>query len=97
MQTFTITAARKNLGRLLQAAASGEDIGIISGADIIALRKVRVESADYARDEYKVTPRQVDRLNRTLNRRYETLSRARKLTITTHQELKDLLERAARA
>lgn len=47
MQTLTITDAKKNLGRWLQAAAQG--------ADIIALRKVQVESADYAQREYRVT------------------------------------------
>jgi hypothetical protein len=43
MKTLTITDAKKNLGRWLNAAARGEDSGIISGADIIALRKVEVE------------------------------------------------------
>jgi antitoxin (DNA-binding transcriptional repressor) of toxin-antitoxin stability system len=32
MQTLTITDAKKNLGRWLAAASSGEDIGIICGA-----------------------------------------------------------------
>lgn len=44
MKTLTITEAKKNLGRWLVAAASGDDVGIILGADIIALRKVEVES-----------------------------------------------------
>jgi antitoxin (DNA-binding transcriptional repressor) of toxin-antitoxin stability system len=52
MKTLTITDARKNLSRWLIAASNGEDIGIICGADIIALRKVTVESADYAQREY---------------------------------------------
>src|SRR5207247_1722912 len=47
MKTLTITDAKKNLGRWLTAAARGEDIGIICGADIVALRKVNVESTDY--------------------------------------------------
>ena len=51
MQTLTITDAKKNLGRLLQAAARGKDIGIISGDDIIELRKVEVQSTDYASRE----------------------------------------------
>ena len=55
MKTLTITDAKKNLGRWLSAAARGEDIGIVSGADIIALRKVEVESTDYAQREYGVT------------------------------------------
>ena len=49
MKTLTITNAKKNLGRWLDAAARGQDIGIVSGADIIALCKVEVESTDYLR------------------------------------------------
>jgi antitoxin (DNA-binding transcriptional repressor) of toxin-antitoxin stability system len=44
MKTLTITDAKKNLGRWLAAAARGEDIGIVCGSDIVALRKVEVES-----------------------------------------------------
>ena len=51
MKTLTITDAKKNLGRWLVAAAKGEDIGIICGADVIALRKVNVQSTDYAQRE----------------------------------------------
>jgi antitoxin (DNA-binding transcriptional repressor) of toxin-antitoxin stability system len=61
MQTLTITHAKQNLGKWLKAAALGEDIGIVSGADIIALRKVSVESSDYAQREYGVTEKQLDR------------------------------------
>src|SRR5258708_14086150 len=56
MKTLTITTAKKNLGQWLAAAARGEDIGIVSGADIIALRKVEVETTDYAFSEYGATP-----------------------------------------
>lgn len=97
MQTLTITDAKKNLGRLLQAAARGKDIGIISGADIIALRKVEVESADYARSEYGVTDSQVEDAGQTINQRFLRLKKTGKLTITTHDELKELLEKTARA
>src|SRR6266404_4560949 len=90
MQTLTITAAKKNLGRLLQAAAKGEDIGIISGADVIALRKVEIESTDYAQREYGVSPREVETFTRAAERRYEKLNRARRLTIATHKQLKNL-------
>jgi antitoxin (DNA-binding transcriptional repressor) of toxin-antitoxin stability system len=44
MKTLTITDAKKNLGRWLAAASRGEDVGIVCEADIIALRKVEVES-----------------------------------------------------
>jgi hypothetical protein len=37
------------------SGGGGEDIGIISGADVIALRKVEVESTDYAFREYGAT------------------------------------------
>lgn len=61
MQTLTITHAKKNLGKWLKAAARGQDIAIVSGADIIALRKVPIEASDYAQREYGVTEEQLDR------------------------------------
>ena len=61
MKTLTITNAKKNLGQWLAAAARGEDIGIVSGADIIALRKVEVESTDYAQREYGLTKQELSR------------------------------------
>lgn len=61
MKTLTITDAKKNLGQWLAAAARGEDIGIVSGANIIALRKVDVESTDYAQREYGLTRRELTR------------------------------------
>jgi antitoxin (DNA-binding transcriptional repressor) of toxin-antitoxin stability system len=96
MQTLTITDAKKNLGRWLQEAARGKDIGIVSGADIIALRKVQVASADYAAREYGVTDEQLDAFGRATDERFQKLKRTGKLTITTHAELKELLEKAAR-
>ncbi len=96
MQTLTITDAKKNLGRWLQAAARGEDIGIIAGADIIALRKVSVESADYGQREYGVADERLDAFAQVTDKRFQKLKRAGKLTLTTHAELKTLLEKAAR-
>lgn len=96
MQTLTITAAKKNLGRLLRAAAQGKDIGIISGADIIALRKVEVESADYARREYDVTGAQVDDADRATGERFQKLKKSGKLTVITLGELRKLHEKAGR-
>ena len=61
MQTLTITHAKKNLGKWLKAAARGQEIAIVSGADIIALRKVPIEASDYAQREYGVTEEQLDR------------------------------------
>lgn len=91
MRTLIITAAKKNLGRLLQAAARGEDIGIVAGADIIALRKVEVESTDYAQREYGASLQQVRTLNAATDRRYRTLLRGGKLTSMSATALRKLL------
>jgi antitoxin (DNA-binding transcriptional repressor) of toxin-antitoxin stability system len=92
MKTLTITDAKKNLGRWLAAAARGEDIGIVCGADIVALRKVNVESTDYAEREYGVTPEQVASLEKATERRYQRLKRSKKLSSITAQELRKMLE-----
>ena len=55
MKTLTITSARQNLGAWLARAARGEEIGIISGAHVIALRPVAIAAADYAEQEYRLT------------------------------------------
>ena len=92
MKTLTITDAKKNLGHWLAAAARGEDIGIVCGADIVALRKVEVESTDYARREYGATPEQVAALEKATERRYQSLKRSKKLTTIAGQDLRKLLE-----
>ncbi len=92
MKTLTITDAKKNLGRWLAAAARGEDIGIVCGADIVALRKVNVESMDYAQREYNATPEQVAALEEATDQRYRRLRRSKKLTTITAQDLRKMLE-----
>jgi len=92
MKTLTITDAKKNLGRWLAAAAQGDDIGIICGADIVALRKVDVESTDYAQREYGATATQVASLEKATEQRYQRLKRSKKLASTTAQELRKMLE-----
>jgi antitoxin (DNA-binding transcriptional repressor) of toxin-antitoxin stability system len=92
MKTLTITDAKKNLGRWLAAASRGEDIGIVCGADIIALRKVEVESSDYAQREYGATPEQVGALERATDRRYRRLHRSRKLVTVTAEQLRKMIE-----
>lgn len=96
MKTLTITDAKKNLSRVLQAAAKGEDIGIVSGADIIALRKVGVYSDDYAQREYGVTAEQVEAFDRFVEKRHQTAKKRGKLIEATPAELKELVEKAAR-
>jgi antitoxin (DNA-binding transcriptional repressor) of toxin-antitoxin stability system len=92
MKTLTITDAKKNLGRWLAAAARGEDIGIVCGADIVALRRVAVESTDYAQREYGVTADQVAALEQATERRFQRLKRNKKLTSVAGQELRKLFE-----
>ena len=91
MKTLTITDAKKNLGRWLAAAARGEDIGIVCGADIVALRKVDVESTDYSQREYGVIPQQVADLEKATEQRYRRLKRSKKLVTIGAKELKELL------
>jgi len=57
MTTLSPTKARANLTHWLKRASAGEDIGILCGDQVIALRPVRVfaEDSDYARREYGVT------------------------------------------
>lgn len=92
MKTLTITDAKKNLSRWLSAAAQGQDIGIVCGADIIALRKVDVESTDYAQREYAATPKQIAALDEATDRRYRRLKRSGKLVTVTSDQLRKMLE-----
>ena len=92
MKTLTITDAKKNLSQWLSAAARGQDIGIICGADIIALRKVEVESTDYAQREYGVTPEQIAALEEATDKRYRRLKRSGKLVTTSTDQLRKMLE-----
>lgn len=92
MKTLTITDAKKNLSRWLDAAAHGQDIGIIRGADIIALRRVEVESTDYAQREYGATPEQITAFADATEKRYRRLKRSRRLVTVTPERLSNLLE-----
>jgi antitoxin (DNA-binding transcriptional repressor) of toxin-antitoxin stability system len=64
MKTLTITKARANLSAILEQAKRGEDIGIVSGDQIIALRPVTVSSDDYAWREYGATPAELKRFEK---------------------------------
>jgi hypothetical protein len=93
MKTLTITDAKKNLGHWLTEAAKGNDIGIVSGADIIALRKVEVESTDYAYREYGATPQQVETVAKWAEQRYHQQKKAGKLAKVTPAKIKKMLEK----
>jgi hypothetical protein len=94
MKTVTITDAKKNLGRWLQAAAVGEDVGIISGDSIIALRKVEVEPVDYtyAMSEYGATPAELDRFEKAVDGHFHRQRATGKLM--TVDQLETALEQA---
>jgi hypothetical protein len=49
MTTISPTQARSNLTFWLKKAVADEDIGILFGDKVIALRPVEIESTDYAR------------------------------------------------
>src|SRR5438552_1472000 len=97
MKTLTITDAKKNLGKWLQAAARGEDIGIVSGADVIALRKIEVESTDYAWREYGVTQEELEAWEGKVVAEHERDKRAgRLIVVRNRKELESLIEKTAR-
>ena len=75
MTTLSPTRARANLTSLLKRAANGEDIGILHGDKVIALRPVTVHSDDYALQEYGVTEKELDRFVKRMDKR---IARARK-------------------
>jgi antitoxin (DNA-binding transcriptional repressor) of toxin-antitoxin stability system len=65
--TLSPTKARSNLTAWLKKAAAGEDIGILFGDKVIALRPVQVESTDYAENEYGVTKEELRRFTKRLH------------------------------
>ena len=94
MTTLTITDAKKNLGKWLSAAVKGEDIGILAGATVVALRPVEVEATDYAWREYGVTPAELDAFIKADNARIEKARREGKF-ITLPNNLEQALEKIA--
>jgi antitoxin (DNA-binding transcriptional repressor) of toxin-antitoxin stability system len=82
MTTLSPTQARANLSSLLKGAAQGEDIGILHGDQVVALRPVAVSSDDYALREYGVTEKELDRFVQRMDKQ---IARDRKAgTITRY-------------
>ena len=94
MKSLAITDAKKNLRRWLDAAAKGQEIGIIQGGEIIALRRVELESTDYAQREYGATPEQIAAFADATEKRYRRLKRTGRLvtSLSNHDEVKVLLQ-----
>ena len=80
MTTLSPTQARSNLSALLKRAAKGEDIGILHGDQVIALRPVTVHSDDYALQEYGVTEADLDRFVRRAKQHIGRHRKAGKMT-----------------
>jgi antitoxin (DNA-binding transcriptional repressor) of toxin-antitoxin stability system len=66
MKTLTITEGRGRLGYWLKKATEGEDVGFVVGGKIVALRPVEVTSADYALQEYGLTPAELAKARRRI-------------------------------
>ena len=67
MTTLTPTQARINLSSVLRRALKGDDIGIVVGGKIVALRPVEVISQDYAEKEYGIPAPQMKTIARKLH------------------------------
>ncbi len=94
MKTLTITDAKKNLGAWLKAAGRGEEVAILCGADVIALRKVEIEAVDcsYASAEYGVTPQELERFERAVDQKFAAGKKAARLM--TMEQVTKALEKA---
>jgi len=66
MKTLTVTKARQNLGGWLKRAVAGEEIGVVFGDQIVALRPVPIMAADYMETEYGLTKEEADRAARRI-------------------------------
>ena len=82
MKTLTATEAKKHLRALLRDAVAGQNIGIICGSRVIALRPVEITSLDCDEagdpDVARLTPEQRDRLYDRLKKERKEAKRRRK-------------------
>jgi hypothetical protein len=72
MKTLTIAEGRQRLGYWLKKATQGEDIGFVFEGIIVALRPVEVVSADYALQEYGLTPKEVEAVEKRIHAELKT-------------------------
>jgi antitoxin (DNA-binding transcriptional repressor) of toxin-antitoxin stability system len=91
---LTITDAKKNLGKWLAAAVNGQEVGIVSGATVVALRPVQVEATDYAWREYGLTAADLDAFIAADNKRVAMLRRRGRL-FRLPTNLKEALEKVS--
>jgi hypothetical protein len=86
MKTLTITEGRGRLGYWLKKAAQGEDIGFVIDGKIVALRPVEVVSADYALQEYGLTPKEMEAAETRIHAKLKTARVRGELTPFTGNE-----------
>jgi antitoxin (DNA-binding transcriptional repressor) of toxin-antitoxin stability system len=80
MTTMTLKEAQTNLGELCQRAKNGEDVGIVSGRQVLRLVPTKVNrqnalvlipmTGEYVAKEYGVAPAEFGRFKKRLDRRY---------------------------
>ena len=92
MLTALETAERDPSVRAIVMICAGRTF--ISGADIIALRKVEIESTDYAFREYGVSPAELQAFDKAAEQRYRKMKRSGKLKSKTPQQLRRMIEKA---
>lgn len=83
MKTVSITEAKKHLGAHLKDAVAGQNIGIICGNRIVALRPVEVTSLDFEKAgdpdiAAKLTVEQREQLYARLKKERKEAKRRRK-------------------
>ena len=78
MKNVTVTEARANLSAVLERAKKGEDIGIVSGNQVIQLKPVEVVpwEESYLCPEYRVTPEEWKRFKKRQAKKYQEAGRA---------------------
>ncbi len=91
MTTLSPTKARSNLTGWLKKAAAGEDIGILYGDKVIALRPVEVESTDYAWTEYGVTKQEMKKFSKRMNAKIKENRKAGKYKVY-NGDIEDLIK-----
>ena len=93
MKTLTASKARQNLSHWLSRAVNGEDIGIVCGANIVALRPVEVHTSDYVLQEYGVLPEEADKALKKAERDIRRERRAGKLVAYERGQLRRAIAR----
>jgi antitoxin (DNA-binding transcriptional repressor) of toxin-antitoxin stability system len=94
MKMLSVTEAQADLTAVLERARNGEDIGIISGNQVIQLKPVRVVSHEesYLFQEYGVTPAEWERFKKRQTRKFQTAQHQEKLKYFSGNLEKDIVD-----